>query len=284
MKTIESALQAGSDQLSLADIESARVDAEWLMEHVTGLKRLELTLYRQRELSPEEEAAFSRLITSRARRIPLQHLIGDVPFLGHRIKVSDAALIPRPETERLAEMAIEALVRRGTGRAVQVLDLGTGTGCLPVALGLALPQAQIWGLDISPTALSLAAENIRSHGLADRVKLVESNLFQQLRADQRFDLIVSNPPYIPSEEISNLQPEVRDYDPRNALDGGLDGLDFYRVIADEGKPFLRPGGWVLMEFGDGQLRALKDIFESRGWRFIASHRDYADVQRMVSFE
>ena len=281
--TVEAGLSYGAEQLSQADITSAPIDSEWLMEHVTGVKRLELILNRDRALAPEEEVEFLRLITCRARRIPLQHLIGHVPFLGHRIKVSAAALIPRPETERLAELAIEDLVARGAGGAVQVLDVGTGTGCLPVALGLALRQAKIWGLDISSAALALAAENVRHHGLADRVTLIESDLFQQLGSDHKFDLIVSNPPYIPSDEIVGLQPEVRDYDPVDALDGGVDGLDFYRAIADQGRSFLLPEGRLLMEFGDGQLPALKDIFESRDWRFIASHRDYADVCRMALF-
>ena len=271
-------LERAEKDLLDAGVPSARWDAEWLAEHVTGIRRLELPLFLDRRLT-EEEARLLADFVIRRRREPLQHLIGWVPFLGLKIECGPAAFIPRPETEALAEQAIRRLKQRKGSR--KTLDLGTGTGCLSVAIACAVEGAVCWAAELSPQALALARRNIDRHGLTDRIHLVRSNWFSQLSPSLKFDLIVSNPPYIPRSEIAVLPPEVRDCDPRLALDGGGEGLDFYKVIASEGRRHLNAEGGAMLEFGDGQEERVQGIFEAKGWKHVRRHLDYAGVERIL---
>ena len=284
MRTIGEVIAHGETCLREAGISPARVDIEWLVESVTGIGRLELPLFRDRLLSADEESELLRLIGRRERRVPLQHLLGNVPFLGHEILVTPDALIPRPETERLAEIGIKWLLKNEGRSEFSVLDFGTGTGCLSIAVAQAVPRARVVALDLSKDALALARRNVEAHGLNDRIHLLESDGFERLPEGSAFDLILSNPPYIPADDIATLQEEVRAFDPRLALDGGEDGLDFYRLIASEGGRYLRDGGWVLMEHGDGQERALEAIFGEAKWRNPTGYRDDNDVRRILSVE
>jgi len=192
---------------------------------------LRLYLEFERALKSEQSDLFRELLVKRGNRIPLQHLTASTSFCGSPIIVSPAALIPRPETEILAEAGWTFLNQ--LNRLSSFLDIGTGSGCIPIAIAAHAKQSRALAIDISEEALALARENVQKNGLADRIILRQSDLFSALAADEQFDLIVSNPPYIPSAEIETLQPEVRDHDPRQALDGGSEGLDFYRVIASE---------------------------------------------------
>ena len=281
MKTIGDVLREGRDRFFTAGVPEAQADIEWLLEHVTGIKRLELSIRLDRPLVGDEDELLNRLISERCQRVPLQHLIGNVPFLGHEIGVSPSALIPRPETEMLAELALCRLGELKGREGIRVLDMGTGTGCLPIAIAKAQEDVEVVAVDISAKALALAKENIRAHQLEHRIKLLESDLFAQIGERDRFDLIVSNPPYIPQSEISTIQEEVRDYDPHLALDGGLDGLDFYRSIALDALGFIRGGGIALLEFGDGQESEIRRIFEMAAWQFTAFHRDLNNKPRII---
>lgn len=274
-------LEKAEKDLLEAGVPSPRWDAEWLAEHVTGIRRLELPLFSARRLTEEEARRLADFVVRRCRREPLQHLIGWVSFLGLEIESDRAAFIPRPETEALAEQAIRRLnQRRGSG-VMKVLDLGTGTGCLSVAIACSVAGAVCWAADLSPEALALARRNVDRHGLTDRIHLVRSNWFSQLPPSLKFDLIVSNPPYIPRLEIVSLPPEVRDYDPRLALDGGGEGLDFYKVIASDGWRLLTAEGGAMVEFGDGQRERVQGIFEAKGWKHVRRHLDYAGVERIL---
>ncbi|MCS1411423.1 MAG: Release factor glutamine methyltransferase [Verrucomicrobia subdivision 3 bacterium] len=286
MKTVSVFLATAEQALLDAGVPMARVDVEWLIEHVTGIRRLEIPLYLNDLLSESEERRLDGLVTRRCRREPLQYLIGTVPFLGVEIEVGKAALIPRPETELLAEKAIEHIRRRTQGGVskVKVLDLGTGTGCLPIAISRSVGEAICWAVDVSPAALELAKRNVGRYDLADRIHLIESDLFQELRAGQKFDLIVSNPPYIPHADMAQLQPEVRDYDPHVALDGGPDGLNFYRSLALQGGDYLKGGCGALVEFGDGEGARIEAIFETAGWKTVNRFQDYGGDERVLEFE
>lgn len=279
MAGLEVFLEKAEKDLLEAGVPSARWDAEWLAEHVTGIRRLELPLFSDRRLTEEEARLLADFVLRRCRREPLQHLIGWVPFLGLKIECGRAAFIPRPETEALAEQAIRRLKQK---EGIQkVLDWGTGTGCLSVAIARAVAGAVCWAAELSPEALALARRNVERHGLADRIHLIRSNGFSRLPPSLRFDLIVSNPPYVPRSEIASLPPEVRDYDPRLALDGGDEGLDFYEGIASEDRRRFCAKGGAMLEFGDGQGKRVQGIFEAKGWKRIRRHLDYAGVERVL---
>jgi release factor glutamine methyltransferase len=243
---------------------------------------------------------FRELIKRRGRREPLQHIVGSTSFCGYEIAVNRHALVPRPETELLAESGWNFLVTCHSS-PVTALDFGTGTGCIAIALAAKCPDAKIVATDISAEALALAKENAARNNVAGRIEFLQGDGFAALQVvgqasslsssethptgkmpvPLRFDLIVSNPPYIPSAEIETLQAEVRDFDPRSALDGGADGLDFYRKLAIEAKPFLNADGKVMLEFGDGQAKAVRRIFEDEKWTVEAVKDDYSRRARIL---
>ena len=223
---------------------------------------------------------FRETVRRRGQREPLQHIVGTVSFCGLELVSSRHALIPRPETELLAQMGWEFL-QQHSATTPTAFDFGTGTGCLPISLAVNCPRARTWAGDISSEALALARDNAARHGVQDRIQFIESDGFSGLTADQRFDLIVSNPPYIATAEIATLQPEVRDFDPRLALDGGTDGLEFYRILAEQGGARLNPGGKIMVELGDGQAAAVTEIFSAQNWIVEAIRQDYSPRDRFL---
>ncbi len=276
-------IQRGTAYLQERNIESPRLQIELLLAHALSMPRLRLYLDFERSLTPSELDWLRDAIRRRGRHEPLQHILGTVVFCGVELEVAPAALIPRPETELLAERAWTFLSdRRGDPAAgPTALDWGTGTGCLAVVMALKVPAARVVALDVCADALRLAGRNAERHGVSGRIPLVESNGCHALQPDQRFDLIVSNPPYIPSAEIESLQPEVRDHDPRLALDGGADGLESHRRLAAELAGRLKPGGGFLVEFGEDQGPAVSAILEGCGWVVVEMHRDYNDRDRFL---
>jgi len=240
------------EYLSAKGIENARLEAEWLLCAATGLDRVGLYLNFDKPLSDDELASFRAMVARRARREPLQHILGTQEFCGLEFQVSPDVLIPRHDTETLVQ---EALARRPDARSV--LDIGTGSGCIAVALAHSLPHAAVTAVDISPPALAMARRNAERNGAA--VEFLAGSLLEPV-AGRRFDLIVSNPPYIPSRDIDGLEPEVRDFDPRGALDGGPDGLDAYRRLIPAAPAHLNPAGWLLVEVGIGQAPAVAELF------------------------
>jgi release factor glutamine methyltransferase len=214
------------------------------------------------------------MVTRRARREPLQYILGTQEFMGMEFETTTAALIPRHGTETLVEEA----VKRGEG-AKRVLDIGVGSGCIAIALAKKLPGAELFGVEQSAAALELATRNAAKHGAV--VVMVRGSLFEPFNGE-RFDLIVSNPPYIPTGEIAGLQPEVRDYEPSAALDGGPDGLDFYRSIIPAAPGHLDSGGWLLLEVGIDQAAQVLELFAGTG-RFeeLFTAKDPAGIERVV---
>lgn len=290
--TIREVIQKSAQFLERHGVESARLQAEHLLGHVLKLPRLKLYLDFDRVLNAPELESLRGLVKRRAAREPLQHLLGTANFCGLELKVNRHVLVPRPETELLAERALEWLnSERETRNAEQskslltsaltMLDLGTGSGCLAIALAKALVDARVVAVDVSAEALVVAKENAAKHQVTERIQFLSGDLFGPVEPGAQFDLIVSNPPYIPTAEIATLQPEVREFDPVGALDGGADGLEFYRRIAAESAKFLRPGGRLLVEFGDGQADALKKLFATHNWIVEAVVEDYSRRPRIL---
>jgi len=286
--TVLEAIQKSTDFLGKKKVESPRLHTELLLAHLLQLPRMKLYLNFDRVLSAPETDALRELVKRRGAREPLQHIVGSTSFCGLDLTVSRHALIPRPETELLAEQGWEFLLARSTpaGTAPNALDFGTGTGCLAIALAVKCPAAAITALDISAPALALAQANAAKNQVAQRIQFLSGDGFAALAeagaASARvFDLIISNPPYIPSAEIATLDPEVRDFDQRSALDGGTDGLDFYRTLAAQAQKFLQPGGKIMLEFGDGQANAIKTLFTGQNWIVEAIKADYSQRARIM---
>ncbi len=260
--------------LSARGIENARLEAEWLLCAATGMDRMALYLNFEKPLTDQELAAYRAMVARRGKREPLQHILGTQEFCGLEFEVTPDVLIPRHDTETLVN---EALARMPAARSV--LDIGTGSGCIAVTLACKLPRAAVTAVDISAAALEVARCNAKRHGAA--IEFLPGSLFQPV-AGRYFDLIVSNPPYIPSSEIDRLEPEVRDYDPRGALDGGADGLDIYRNLIPAAGEFLNPHGWLLVEVGAGQAQDVVLLFRNAGgFGEPIVVTDYGSIERVV---
>ncbi len=278
--TILSILEWTTGYFRTHAVDSPRLDAEILLAHSLGLRRIDLYLRYDQPLGADERAAFKALVRRRAAREPVAYIVGRREFWGLDLLVGPEVLTPRPETERLVETALAFADGCETPR---ILDLGTGSGCIALALAHGCPGARVFATDISRPALAAARENIRRHDLTERVQLAagaDLDVFAPPRA--RFDLIVSNPPYIPSKDIQTLAPEVRDYEPRVALDGGEDGLAVYRRIVPTAAACLRPGGGLILEIGWDQRRAVTQLAQSTGlYRDIGCIADYSGRDRVL---
>lgn len=281
--TVLEVIRRSAEFLEKKGVDTPRLQAELLLAQVLNLPRMQLYLNFERELTPAEEDAFREFVKRRGQREPLQQIIGSTSFCGLDIAVNRHVLVPRPETELLAEIAWGFLIEvsQRKSRAVTALDFGTGSGCLAVALAVKCDAARITALDVSTNALDLARQNAARNGVAERISFVQTNALAMLPAEMRFDLLVSNPPYIPTAEIAALQPEVRDYEPRDALDGGSDGLDFYGQFAAGAAARLQPGGKIMVEFGDGQAPALRNMFEQQNWIVERIVDDYTQRPRVL---
>jgi release factor glutamine methyltransferase len=255
-------------------IVNARLEAEWLLCAVTGLDRVGLYLQYDKPLNESELAEYRSKVARRAKREPLQHILGSQEFCGLEYEVTADVLIPRHDTEVLVS---EAFTRHPD--AATILDIGTGSGCIAISLQKLFTNAIVTATDISAAALIVARRNAERHGVD--IEFLAGSLFSPV-SDRRFDLIVSNPPYIPSADIESLDREVRDFDPRTALDGGKDGLDIYRELIPASRDYLHPGGWLLVEIGVGQAEAVTQMFRTTGC-FGEPHvfRDTSGIDRVV---
>lgn len=262
------------DYLSARGILNARLEAEWLLCAATGLDRVGLYLQYDKPLNDRELANYRAMVARRGRREPLQHILGTQDFCGLEYEVSGDVLIPRYDTEVLIT---EAIKRHPDARTV--LDIGTGSGCIAVSLQKLLAGAKVTATDISAAALAVAQRNAEKHGAA--IDFLQGSLFTPV-AGRSFDLIVSNPPYIPTADIASLEQEVREFDPRTALDGGCDGLEIYRDLIPEAVDHLNRNGWLMVEIGIGQVNDVGQLFRktgSFGEPFIAV--DPGGIERVV---
>lgn len=261
------------DYLADRGVENARLEAEWMLCDVTGLDRMGLYLNFERPLNEAELAAYRAMVARRARREPLQHILGSQEFHGLEFEVTSDVLIPRHDTETLIAEALRLMPG-----ARSVLDIGTGSGCIAVTLAKELPAAAVTATDLSEAALAVARRNAERNGVT--IEFLAGSLLEPV-AGRRFDLIVSNPPYIPSADIEGLEPEVRDYEPRGALDGGADGLDAYCELIPAALNCLNPGGWLLVEVGIGQSEAVRELFGGNGFTELITACDPGRIERVV---
>ncbi len=267
------ALREGERQLSAAGIDDARTDAWLLLEMVCRMERSAYFLHMEEEMPEERQREYEIALHKRAEHVPLQYIIGETEFMGLKFKVNSHVLIPRQDTETLVEEALR-IVRPG----MRILDLCTGSGCVIVSILHNAVDVEGCATDISKQALNVAKENARLNNVA--VLFERSDLFDHV--DGAFDLIVSNPPYIPTGDILDLMREVRDFEPPEALDGGEDGLCFYRRIAADCGAHLKPGGRLLLEIGYDQAEAVTELLAAAGFSGVRTIRDLARHDRVVS--
>ena len=283
MTTLSALLAEASTSLSQAGITDARLDARLLVEHFSGTTQRDAIARPDTALSDATVAAVRQAIARRAAGEPVHRIIGFREFYGLKLFLSAETLEPRPDTETLVD-AVLPLLRQTAARAgaCRVLDLGTGTGAIALALLAQVPQATAVGVDISADALATAERNASENGLAGRFETLKSDWFAQISG--RFDVIVSNPPYISTEELETLQREVLNHDPARALDGGADGLDAYRIISTQAAEHLADGGHVAVEIGHAQRHEVTLVFEAAGWRLTEARQDFGGRDRVLVFE
>lgn len=277
--TAGSLLAEGTRRLALVGLDCARQDALRLMAQALGTDRLTVYVEPRRSVDARAAASFRALLDRRAAHEPVQHIVGFEEFRGLRIAVTPDVLIPRPETEGLVERALELLAERP---GALVADIGTGSGAIACALAAARPDLEVLAVDQSLGALAVASDNVRALGLASRVRLLAGDLFGPLASlGGSLDMVVANPPYLPSGIIAGLPAEVERFEPRLALDGGPDGMRVLRRIITEAPRFLRPGAWLLMEIGEEQAGPLASLMAAEGFSSIGAGRDLRDVERYI---
>lgn len=285
METLETLLNAGAETLKNGEIEEARLDAWLLLEYLTGKNRAWYLAHRKEPAGEELAFRYRTLINKRAERIPLQYLIHRAWFMGLEFYVDENVLIPRQDTEVLAEQALKLLEGK---KNPAVLDLCTGSGCILLSILASRTDARGIGTDVMEGALRVAGENSRRLSLEDRALWVKSDtfsadIFQEKDGNvpEKYDILISNPPYIPSGEIAGLMEEVRVHEPRIALDGGADGLDFYRKITPAAARYLKPEGWLIYEIGWDQGREVSELLKKCGYQKVKVVRDLSGLDRVA---
>jgi len=276
--TVLRLIRWSAEYLEGKGIRQGRLDAEHLLAHALDVGRLQLYLQYDRPLVPEELDRFRPLLRRRARREPLQHVIGRTAFRDLELKTDARALVPRPETELLVQLVLDWARGRG---ALVAADVGTGSGCIALALAAEGPFERVWGIDISPDALDLARENAALHDPEGRVVWREGRGVRPI-SDTLVDVVVSNPPYVAREEAETLEPEVRDFEPELALYAGDDGREVLHELVREVPGVLEPGGLLALEVGLGQAPSIRDTLLAHGaWEGVTIHEDYTGRERFV---
>ena len=275
--TIRKVLAWTTQHFEKRHVDSPRLTAEVLLAHVLKLSRVRLYVDLDRPLEKTELATYRGLIERRCAGEPTQYLTGVREFYNRPFKVDPRVLIPRPETELLVEAALHALPKDGPGRA---LDVCTGSGCIAISLAAERPQSTVVATDISPDACALARENATALGVADRVQVLEGSLYTPLPPEERFDVVVSNPPYVSTGELAGLSPEVK-REPRLALDGGPDGLAVIRHVIEGALGVLKPGGLLAFEIGETQGAAVQGLLQAAGYEGVRVERDLERRERLA---
>lgn len=279
--TLREALQFATEQLTKGEHlrDNARRDAELLLQHLLGISRATLLANPARELGSEDLHYYEAFIDRRLRHEPIQYITGVQEFYGLPFRVNPAVLIPRPETEHLVEAA---LARLPHDQPTAIVDIGTGSGAIAIALAAHLPHANITALDLSPAALEVAQANAARLNLSDRIRFAVSDLLDALAPEERqnhFDAIVSNPPYVPASDAAELHPQVREYEPSSALFAGADGLEIYRRLIPQAHQALKPNGLLALEIGHGQQESLTALLN--GWKDICFVDDLQSIPRVA---
>jgi release factor glutamine methyltransferase len=296
-----SALKHGIAQLRAAHISADTLAAELLLLHATNRERTYIYSHPEAELTADETRAYQSLLDRRVCGVPVQHLIGKQEFWGLSFEVTHDVLIPRPETEHLIEVALDRLALRelrasrpgkNDGAGILIAEIGTGSGCIAVALAKELPLAQFFAGDISPNALTVAHRNAEKHAVASQIEFIESNLFNGFPGSRLvarhspllFDLIVSNPPYVARREAPSLAREVRDHEPALALFGGEEGYEFYAGLIAQSAAHLKPDGLLVLELGHDSLAAVQPLLDAPLWKNVGVTNDLAGIPRVIAAE
>ena len=286
MLTLREALTRATSQLSANPLlqPTALQDAVVLLMTTLGIERPALIAHPERPVDREEQAAYQRLLERRLRFEPIQYILGETEFYGMRLRVRPGGLIPRPETELLVEAVIAWALseptsrRRDAGHSMRIVDVGTGSGAIAIALAGALPQAKITAVDLSPTALEIAQENAALHGFSERIRFLESDLLAGV-AGEEFDAVISNPPYIADGDAAGLHPQVWEFEPAGALFSGPSGLEIYARLIPQAAALLRSGGLLAMEIGFGQRDGVVGMMA--GFEGVEVLDDLAGIPRVV---
>lgn len=271
-------LQSARELLEMSGLNDADREAEFIVSHCLGIDRLHL--YKEDPDIPERILLqIYEYLRRRAAREPLQYILGYAEFHGLKIKAGPGVLIPRPETELMVEKAVKIIKSKQS--KLKILDLCTGSGCIALALAGEFPDAEVYATDNSEAAIRYAEENVDRNRIKN-VTFLKGNLFDPLKnLDNKFDVIISNPPYIRRADMINLQPEIKDWEPVEALNGGEDGLDYYRIIIPESKNYLKEHGYLVLEIGIGQSDEVKWMAEEAGFQDIIAIRDYSGIERIL---
>lgn len=273
-------LARGEAALIEREVPEAKATAEFMMAEVLGVGRAEALLRAPQELTAKQSRHFQMWLRERGRRVPLAYIVGHQPFLGLKIAVTRDSLIPRPETEELV-LECERLLKSAQAAAPKILEIGTGTGCVAIALAQLLPQAAVFATDVSDKALELARKNALAHHVSNRIRFVSEDLFSDKQGLRGWaDLLVSNPPYIPTKDLEDLEPEVK-REPRVALDGGKDGLDATRAIVASGPKTLKPGGFIALEIERRHGPVVSGLLRAAGFSGVAVKKDAAGLDRFA---
>jgi len=279
---IENILKEAIEILQKNSVASPVLDARLLLSFATSLSKEDIIFNAQQiNLSENQIKKYFELIHKRAKKIPLTHLTNNREFFANNFYVDENVLDPRPDSEALIEMIIKKFTKNSS---INIVEIGCGSGCLIISL---LRHFENWlglAVDISDKALVIAQKNAYNNQVLTRINFLESNLFNNFKDNQIFDIIISNPPYIPTNDIENLQDEVRLYEPRIALDGGFDGLDFYHKIAEQSQKFLKNNGDIFLEIGYNQYQDVKKIFENNNFKFIDFKKDLSGIIRVLQFK
>ena len=279
-RTVRQALLDGGRFLHDTGIESARLDAEVLLGYVLDMEKVEIYLCTESAFNDNRANRFRELLMRRAKGEPVAYITGRKEFWSLDFVVTPDVLIPRPETELLVELALEGTVGKAP---LKILDIGTGSGAIAITLAKELPKAQIWAVDLSAAALKIAEVNARRHSVTERIQFLHGDLFDPItELGHSFDIIVSNPPYVLTKGIATLAPEIHDWEPKLALDGGPDGLSSYRRIIERAHKYLTFEGRVLLEVGDGLGKAVAELFaRAGGFGATTIYRDFAAKDRVI---
>jgi len=290
---LRTALKSGIAQLRAAGVSSETLAAELLLLHATGHTRTRLYSHPEEPLGDDQAARYRALLDRRISGEPVQHLTGKQEFWGLPFNITPDVLIPRPETEHVIEVALDRLALRDlraknaqnmSGEGLRIADVGTGSGCIAIALAKELPAAAITALDVSRAALAIARQNAEQLGFAARIAFLESDLFAGVTGGEKFDLVVSNPPYIGHREAATLAREVRDHEPALALYGGEEGYEFYGALIAQAADRIEPGGLLVLELGHNSLCAVRPLLESPQWSNIGTTDDLAGITRVIAAE
>lgn len=282
--TIKSLLDWTTEYFSKYGIEWPHLEAEILLAHVMKVPRINLYIKFADNVGDDILADFKKLIIRRSKREPLAYITGFQPFMGLDFIITPDVLVPRPETEILIQTILDIVNPKSQlpkSQQYKIFDIGTGSGAIAISLAKYIDQSTVVGIDISEKAVEIAKQNAQKHGMSDRCNFVVGDLFGGV--NEKFDIIVSNPPYIPTSEIEKLQPEISKYEPRSALDGGEDGLDYYRKISASAKNYINDDGKLIFEIGFGQADNVKDIISQNGFELLKAIKDYSGIERVIAF-